>query len=128
MSNTFARLSLLTTLTVALVAGGAVAVNAGEVEHSVIAEAAYAPYANTDSPSSEALRDAAIDMADIWADTEVGSYCEQYAATNFVLLNTLATATDPEMEGNVVAVISAQGLMPLIDELDAIGNRCLNER
>ena len=129
------RTTLLAALTAALVFAGASTTLAGEVEHDVIQEALYAAIETPldETPGDEMFAHSE-NIFDIWLDTEYGSYCEQYAASAYLIVSNwtsfaYANEQDPDNEtGDLLrAAALAQGQMPLIDQIEAVARRCLNE-
>ena len=135
LSNTFARLSLLTTLIVTLVAGGTVAVNAGEVEHDVITTSFFDGLDAIENATNDALVDEAqawyADSLDIWLDTEAGSYCEEYAALNSTVAWLMVSIANDQSINEGQSTISLPligGALYLSEEMPQVGNRCLDEK
>jgi hypothetical protein len=97
--------------------------DAGEVEHDVITEAVTATLESKDWEAG------AVDLLDIFMDTEQGSYCETYAAANYFIFFTFNLAEQnghtESYDPSTGAFVSVSG--EVIDMLDAMGSRCLDE-
>jgi len=103
--------------------------SAGEIEYDVI-NGAYTDFVNIDWTAEGAdllIEAAAVDMLEIWDDTDAGSYCEQVAATSYAMMS-IAYDLVLDLESKERYVVFMGAVVPLLDEIGAMGTRCLNER
>ena len=105
---------------------------AGEIEADVIGDA-FLGYTSELDPSNltqAEIDTASADLLDIWKDTEVGSYCEVFAASTWLIINTMQPIKDGEAVSeydpeNAATWNVAYGVV--WDQLSSIETRCRNE-